>query len=66
LQNDYENPRNDDLNLKVKKDIRLNTMLLSELNMGTPFVSAIKKKIDEMRDKLSNQNIKQPGNQIQR
>jgi len=36
------------------------------LNMGTPFVSAIKKKIDEMRDKLSNQNIKQPGNQIQR
>jgi hypothetical protein len=66
LQNDNENPRNDDLNLKVKKDIRLNTMLLSELNMGTPFVSAIKKKIDEMRDKLSNQNIKQPGNQIQR
>ena len=66
MQNDYENPRNDDLNLKVKKDIRLNTMLLSELNMGTPFVSAIKKKIDEMRDKLSNQNIKQPGNQIQR
>ena len=46
-----EKPRNEDLNQKYKKDIRLNTKLLSELSLGTPVIAAIKKKIDEMHGK---------------
>lgn len=33
--------------LKLKQDIRENTQLLSELNLGTPIISAIKSKLDK-------------------
>lgn len=59
-----EKPRNEDLIQRLKKDIRLNTKLLSELNLGTPVITSIKKKIDEMHARLSNKNIRQPGNEI--
>jgi hypothetical protein len=36
--------------LKLKNDIRENTQLLSELNLGTPIVSAIKAKLEQKND----------------
>lgn len=36
--------------LKLKADIRDNTQLLSELNLGTPIISAIKAKLDSKND----------------
>ena len=36
--------------LKLKQDIRDNTQLLSELNLGTPIISAIKAKLDSKND----------------
>lgn len=35
--------------LKLKQDIRDNTQLLSELNLGTPIISAIKAKLDHAK-----------------
>jgi hypothetical protein len=36
--------------LKLKADIRDNTQLLSELNLGTPIISAIKAKLESKND----------------
>ena len=35
--------------LKLKQDIRDNTQLLSELNLGTPIISAIKSKLENAK-----------------
>jgi hypothetical protein len=37
--------------LKLKADIRDNTQLLSELNLGTPIISAIKAKLEQQNAK---------------
>ena len=36
--------------LKLKADVRDNTQLLSELNLGTPIISAIKAKLESKND----------------
>ena len=40
-------PRDEYKILKLKVDIRDNTQLLSELNLGTPIISAIKAKLEQ-------------------
>ena len=39
--------RDEDKLSKLKQDIRENTKLLSELNLGTPIISAIKARIEQ-------------------
>jgi hypothetical protein len=36
--------------LRLKSDIRYNTQLLSELNLGTPIISALKAKLEQKND----------------
>ena len=40
--------------LKLKQDIRDNTQLLSELNLGTPIISAIKAKLEQRKQNDNN------------
>jgi hypothetical protein len=40
--------RNEVMILKLKQDIRENVKLLSELGLGTPIVSAIKSKLEQI------------------
>ena len=47
LQIEIDKPDRDEYKiLKLKSDIRDNTQLLSELNLGTPIISAIKAKLE--------------------
>ena len=47
-------PRDEYKILKLKQDIRDNTQLLSELNLGTPIISAIKAKLESQKQIDSN------------
>jgi len=48
LQIEIDKPNRDEYKiLKLKQDIRDNTHLLSELNLGTPIISAIKAKLEQ-------------------
>jgi hypothetical protein len=42
--------RNENLILKLKKDIKESSMLLSEYGLGTPVISAIKARLEKARD----------------
>jgi hypothetical protein len=47
LQTEIDKPSRDEYKiLRIKQDIRDNTHLLSELNSGTPIISAIKAKVE--------------------
>jgi len=50
--------RNERLILQIKQDIRLNTQLLSELNAGTPIISALKARLDSNNNKQDVSNTK--------
>jgi hypothetical protein len=50
LQIEIDKPDRDEYKiLKLKADIRDNTQLLSELNLGTPIISAIKSKLENAK-----------------
>ena len=50
LQIEIDKPNSDEYKiLKLKQDIRDNTQLLSELNLGTPIISAIKSKLENAK-----------------
>ena len=50
LQIEIDKPDRDEYKiLKLKQDIRDNTQLLSELNIGTPIISAIKSKLENAK-----------------
>ena len=50
LQIEIDKPDRDEYKiLKLKQDIRDNTQLLSELNLGTPIISAIKSKLENAK-----------------
>ena len=57
-------PRNELIILKIKQDIRDNTQLLSELNLGTPIISAIKAKL-ESRERENNNSVSSDQEAIQ-
>lgn len=57
-------PRNEPIILKIKQDIRDNTQLLSELNLGTPIISAIKAKL-ESRERENNNSVSSDQEAIQ-
>ncbi len=46
-----KNDRNEVMILKLKQDIRENIKLLSELGLGTPILSAIKSKLEQIPKK---------------
>jgi len=46
--------RNERIILRIKQDIRENTQLLSELNAGTPIISALKARLESIRDTNAN------------
>jgi hypothetical protein len=51
LQIEIDKPDRDEYKiLKLKQDIRDNTQLLSELNLGTPIISALKAKLEQRQN----------------
>lgn len=53
----HKRPRDEYKILKLKSDIRDNTQLLSELNLGTPIISAIKAKLESNKHDSNSQTI---------
>lgn len=55
--------RNEGIILRIKQDIRENIMMLSQFNLGTPIISALKARLEskDMRDVINKTTI-QPTN----
>ncbi len=51
--------RDEDKILKLKEDIRSNVKLLSELNLGTPIISAIKARINKEENNAKTIQVRQ-------